>query len=280
MNATRISIRLLLLALALGATTSGAWAQESMPPRQAPPAKPEDALRPPDRSPTRPALRRVDEHGGVVAAAGDAIAEIVFHSDHVRLYLYDRQRTPLPVKGIQGTLDLEFTAQDRKPMNAELLRINTSQGEWLAARVDLSRLATGAATATFHLRGLASAPAAAARPQAPPAAAPPRKNDEKPDSAKPAPAADAGVVDIVQTFQIARRIRYLCAPDEYSARTPGPCPTCAAELLRERSYFACPEHPEVAAEDEISECWRCGKTPLRRIVEPAGPDWRPDRRID
>lgn len=255
---TRLGLLLLALVAAIGMLV---WADE--PPKGLLPGGEKGGAPP-------LAVAQSDTHGGVIANTKEFNFEVAFHTDRVALYLYDQGMVRLPLKGVKGTVDLEFIVRagekvpekgpglkpeipekgpgpvpekggekaiekGRAPLAAPLVFIDTKEGDSLEANLDLSRIAEGDAQATFKLTGLSG--------------------KEERDATINVP------------FRVARLARYACSKDNVEQDRPGKCPKCLSDLHRQWIFYGCPVHAEVASDRKTDTCWKCGGKMLLLMVE-------------
>ena len=120
---------------------------------------------------------KAEQHGGLITMSTNKEFhfEVVFHSDLVRVYLYDGKQNPISAKGVSGITSLLFREPDHKPksLNADLVYINPTEQkkdehdhghkkeekgrheqDFLQAKINLAKVQTGNMKAVFALKNL------------------------------------------------------------------------------------------------------------------------------
>lgn len=192
---------------------------------------------------------KAEQHGGLITMSTkkEFHFEVVFHSDSVRVYLYDGKQNPISAKGVSGITSLLFR-DDHKPksLNADLVYINPAEQkkdehdhghkkeekgrheqDFLQAKINLAKVQTGNMKAVFALKNL------------------PGKEEKN--------------LTFIETFRLGQLVEYACPmKDSKPTNHPGKCSKCGMELERVTYIYSCPMHPKVTSQNPADKCWICG----------------------
>ncbi len=96
-------------------------------------------------------------HGGQMTMTGTLGFEVVYRPKQTRVYLYGADHRPLSTRGVQGELAMQVPGNDqvfRFPLQYTAARPGSTDQDYLAAAVDVSRIRDGGMTVGLELANL------------------------------------------------------------------------------------------------------------------------------
>jgi len=110
----------------------------------------------PDDTARAPAASR-GAHGGQVTQTASYCLEVVYRPQEIRVYLYESSMRPVTARGVQGRVAMKAQGQQRivrLPLRYVAPAAGSREQDYLAAKVDVSRVRDGSMTVTFELADL------------------------------------------------------------------------------------------------------------------------------
>ena len=96
-------------------------------------------------------------HGGQVTRTALYNVEVVYRPRETRVYLYDSSMRPLAARQVQGRLAMKVRGHEKifgYPLSYVAPAAGSREQDYLAAKVDVSRVSDGGMTVTFELASL------------------------------------------------------------------------------------------------------------------------------